>query len=204
MLGKAPRVFTTVVGAKRLGGRTEGLAPWQTVTLAKDGRSIRITATPARHGPAGIGPFAGDVVGFVLSLDKADAIYITGDTVWYDGVAEVARRHKPGVILLFAGAAQTRGPFHLTMDTNDAIEAAQAFPEAVIVPVHYEGWMHFKQSGDDLLKSFNALGFGPRPAATGRRDQDRSATAGGLVPLKHHASEPAGEQRHQCGCEAIK
>jgi hypothetical protein len=57
------------------------LAPWQTVTLAKDGRSIRITATPARHGPAGIEPFAGEVVGFVLSLDKADAIYITGDTV---------------------------------------------------------------------------------------------------------------------------
>ena len=27
LLGKAPRVFTTVVGAKRLGGRTEGLAP---------------------------------------------------------------------------------------------------------------------------------------------------------------------------------
>ena len=116
------------------------------MTLAKDGRSIRITATPARHGPAGIEPFAGEVVGFVLSLDKADAIYITGDTVWYDGVAEVARRHKPGVILLFAGAAQTRGPFHLTMDTNDAIETAQAFPEAAIVPVQYEGWMHFKQT----------------------------------------------------------
>ena len=48
------------------------------------------------------------------------------------------------------------------MDTNDAIETAQAFPESAIVPVHYEGWMHFKQSGDDLLKSFNALGFGPR------------------------------------------
>jgi L-ascorbate metabolism protein UlaG (beta-lactamase superfamily) len=26
------------------------------------------------------------------------------------------------------GSAQTRGPFHLTMDTNDAIETAQAFP----------------------------------------------------------------------------
>ena len=151
------------------------------MTLAKDGRSIRITATPARHGPAGIEPFAGEVVGFVLSLDKADAIYITGDTVWYDGVAEVARRHKPSVILLFAGAAQTRGPFHLTMDTNDAIETAQAFPEAAIVPVHYyEGRMHFKQSGDDLLKSFNALGFGPRlhllqPGVAAKIDLPRQA-----------------------------
>ena len=38
------------------------------------------------------------------------SIYITGDTVWYDGVAEVARRFAIGVVVLFAGAAQTRGP----------------------------------------------------------------------------------------------
>jgi len=48
------------------------------------------------------------------------------------------------------------------MDTNDAIETAQAFPDAVIVPVHTEGWAHFKQSGDDLQKTFTALGFGSR------------------------------------------
>jgi hypothetical protein len=47
------------------------------------------------------------------------------------------------VVLLFAGAAKTRGPFHLTMNTNDAIETAHAFLKATIVPVHYEGWAHF-------------------------------------------------------------
>ena len=46
------------------------------------------------------------------------------------------------------------------MDTNDAIETAHAFPDATIVPLHYEGWAHFTQSRDDLEKSFNALGFG--------------------------------------------
>jgi L-ascorbate metabolism protein UlaG (beta-lactamase superfamily) len=163
-LAQAPRVFTTGVGAARLGGRAEGLTPWQTVTLRKpDGASLTITAMPARHGPAGIEPFAGEVIGFVLQLSDGSApIYVTGDTVWYDGVAEVARRFKAGIVLLFAGSAQTRGPFHLTMDTNDAIETAQAFPDAVIVPVHCEGWLHFKQSGEDLLKTFNALGFGVR------------------------------------------
>ena len=35
------------------------------------------------------------------------------------------------------------------MNTNDAIETAHAFLDAVIVPVHYEGWAHFMQSGDD-------------------------------------------------------
>jgi L-ascorbate metabolism protein UlaG (beta-lactamase superfamily) len=164
LLRTAPRVFTTVVGAKRLEGNAEGLSPWQSVDLSKDGKSVRITAAPARHGPAGIEPLAGDVIGFVLtSNDPADeSVYITGDTVWYEGVAEVARRFKAGIVLLFAGSAQTRGPFHLTMDTNDAIETAAAFPDAMIVPVHYEGWAHFRQSGDDLQKAFKALGFDKR------------------------------------------
>jgi hypothetical protein len=158
-------VFTTTVGAKRLGGHAEGLLPWQSATLTKpDGRSIEITAAPARHGPAGIEPLAGDVIGFMLSVKNRETgpVYVTGDTVWYDGVAEVARRFRAGIVVLFAGSAQTRGPFHLTMDTNDAIETAHAFPDAVIVPVHTDGWAHFKQSGDDLQKAFNALGFGSR------------------------------------------
>ncbi len=67
-------------------------------------------------------------------------IYVSGDTTWFDGVAEVARRFKCDVVLSFAGAAQTRGPFRLTMDTNDTIETAHAFADAVIVPLHTDGW----------------------------------------------------------------
>ena len=161
-LPKARRVLTTEVGAKRLGGHTEGLAPWASTELSKNGRRLTITATPARHGPHGIEPFAGDVIGFVVSSNDFRPIYISGDTVWYDGVAEVARRFKAGVVMPFAGAAQTRGPFHLTMDTNDTIETARAFPDAIIVPVHTDGWAHFKQSAGDLRVSFDALGFGSR------------------------------------------
>jgi L-ascorbate metabolism protein UlaG (beta-lactamase superfamily) len=174
----APRLFTTVAGAERLGGSAEGLAPFQSKELTKsDDISLRITATPARHGPAGIEPLSGDVIGFVLSFaDGMPPIYVTGDTVWYDGVAEVARRFRASIVLLFAGSARTRGPFNLTMNTNDAIETAHAFPDATIVPVHCEGWAHFTQNEEDLAQSFNALGLGSRlrllrrgvPAAIGR------------------------------------
>jgi L-ascorbate metabolism protein UlaG (beta-lactamase superfamily) len=163
-LVKAKRVLTTEAGAKRLGGHAEGLAPWGAVELKKGDRSLTITATPARHGPAGIEPLSGDVIGFVVVSNKPGSrpIYISGDTTWFDGVAEVARRFKAGVVLPFAGAAQTRGPFHLTMDTNDTIETARAFPDAVIVPVHTDGWAHFRQSAKDLRLTFDALGFGKR------------------------------------------
>ena len=51
---------------------------------------------------------------------------------------------------------------NLTMDTNDTIETARAFGDAVIVPVHTDGWAHFRQNANDLRVSFDALGFGKR------------------------------------------
>lgn len=164
-LGTAGRVLTTQAGAARLGGRAEGLAPWDTTDVTKpDGRALRVTATPARHGPAGIEPLAGDVIGFVVTVgdQRGSAIYITGDTVWYEGVAEVSRRYRVGLVLVFAGAARTRGAFHLTMDANDVIETASAFPDARIVPVHCDGWAHFSEGCGDVVQSFAALGIGGR------------------------------------------
>ena len=164
-LSRARRVLTTEAGARRLGGNAEGFAPWAATELkGRNGSSLTITATPARHGPAGIEPLSGDVIGFVVASNTAGSrpIYVSGDTTWFDGVAEVARRFDCGVVLPFAGAAQTRGPFHLTMDTNDTIETARAFPDAVIVPVHTDGWAHFRQNARDLRASFDVLGFGKR------------------------------------------
>lgn len=164
-LVRAKRVLTTEAGAGRLGGGAEGFAPWATTELrGKNGAALTVTATPARHGPAGIEPLAGDVIGFVLSSSRPGSrpVYVSGDTVWYDGVAEVAKRFDCGVVLPFAGAAQTRGPFHLTMDTNDTIETARTFANALIVPVHTDGWAHFKQNAQDLRVSFEALGFAKR------------------------------------------
>jgi L-ascorbate metabolism protein UlaG (beta-lactamase superfamily) len=163
-LSKAKRVLTTEAGARRLGSHVEGFAPWASTELKKGGKSLTITATPARHDPAGIEPLSGDVVGFVVAPGKAGSrsVYVSGDTTWFDGVAEVARRFDCGVVLPFAGAAQTRGPFHLTMDTNDTIETARAFPDAVIVPVHTDGWAHFRQNAKDLRATFDVLGFGKR------------------------------------------
>ncbi len=115
VLAHAQRVITTPVGAERLGSPAVGVMPWQTIEIpTPNERTLLVTGTPARHGPPD--GDRGPVTGFVVRLaDRPDdAIYISGDTVWYDGVADVARRFRVRVAVLFMGAARVRevGPAH--------------------------------------------------------------------------------------------
>lgn len=170
MLPGVPVVYTTHTGAVRLGGNALGLAPFETRILeTRNGKRLFVTATPARHGPVGIEPYAGDVVGFALGIDQpGDLIYITGDTVWYRGTAEVAERFTPKVVMLYTGAAEPRGRFHMTMGSEDALEAAHAFPDATLVAVHNEGWVHVKETQAQLADTFTKLGVGTRLTALER------------------------------------
>jgi L-ascorbate metabolism protein UlaG (beta-lactamase superfamily) len=92
------------------------------------------------------------------------AVYISGDTVWYDGIEEVARRADVGVAFLFMGAARVRevGPAHLTLTGQAGVLVARAMPNALIVPLHYEGWAHFSESRDDIDRAFTGAGLGAR------------------------------------------
>ncbi len=165
LLADVENVLTTEAGAKRLGGKTAGLAPWQSVTVPdRDGTPLRITATPARHGPANAD--RGPVVGFVLESPArpGGAVYLSGDTVWYEGVEEVARRFPVAVAALFMGAARVAaaGPWHLTFTGAEGVEAARAFGEARIVPLHHEGWAHFTESRSDIDRAFREAGLAHR------------------------------------------
>jgi L-ascorbate metabolism protein UlaG (beta-lactamase superfamily) len=164
MLATVEATFTTGVGTKRLGGNAVAMEPFTTTRFTgTSGREVLITAAPARHGPVGIEPVSGDVVGFLIGLESpGDAIYVTGDTVWYEGTAEVARRFSPKLVIAFAGSAEPRAAFHMTMNSNDVIATAHAFPEAQIVAVHNHGWAHFKESAEDLARSFSALKLSER------------------------------------------
>ncbi len=164
-LSRAKRVITTPAAAERLGSVAIGLAPWQSVGIATpEGRLLRVTATPARHGPAEHD--RGPVTGFVLAYRNApdDAVYVSGDTVWFNGVAQVARHFRVTTALLFMGAARVpeAGPWHLTLTADDGVKAARAFPEAAIVPLHYEGWVHDTESRDDIARAFAKAGLADR------------------------------------------
>jgi L-ascorbate metabolism protein UlaG (beta-lactamase superfamily) len=164
-LGDAGRVLTTSAGAERLRDSATGLTPWQAVNVpCPDGRRLVITATPARHGPAD--GDRGPVVGFAIAFADSPrrAVYVSGDTVWYDGVAEVAERFDVRVAFLFMGAARVLavGPAHLTMTATEGVEAAKAFSNATIVPLHFDGWAHFSEAREDIARAFADAGLEQR------------------------------------------
>ncbi len=159
LLADAAPVLTTVDGAERLGSGASGLAPWQRTEIRAPGdATLSVIATPARHGPSDAD--RGPVIGFALAFtDEPDyVLYISGDTVWYDGVAEVAQRFDVRIAVLYAGAARVRaaGDSPLTFTAAGAVEAARAMPSSVVVPLHFEGWEHFSESRADIAAAFAA------------------------------------------------
>jgi L-ascorbate metabolism protein UlaG (beta-lactamase superfamily) len=167
LLGKARTTLTTPTGAKRLGGNAVGLKNWQDFELKdNDGNTVTITGTPARHGPEGCESKLGEVTGFVVSPKRQDhgAIYFSGDTVWYEGIAEVGRRSRIGTALINLGAVQidSYGPERLTMSADEAVQLAKAFGLHTLIPLHYEGWAHYRESREKMKKAFTSSGLDER------------------------------------------
>jgi L-ascorbate metabolism protein UlaG (beta-lactamase superfamily) len=162
LLPLAGTVLTTVTGAAKLGANAHGLRDWGTTRLEGDGKpTITVTATPCRHGPPGSHPIVGDVVGFALAWDgqQHGAVWISGDTVLYDGVRAVADRLDVGTAIVHLGSVRfpITGPLKYTMTARDATQLCERIGPTTVIPVHYEGWSHFRQGRADAEREFDAV-----------------------------------------------
>lgn len=148
LLPSAGVVVTTASGARRLGGGAIGLSPWEKTRLEAPGKStIEITATPCRHGPPLSHPLVGDVIGFAL-----DSLWISGDTVLYDEVRAVADRLEIATMIVHLGGVRfpITGPLRYTMTAREAIELCRLIRPRLVIPIHYEGWSHFKEGREAI------------------------------------------------------
>jgi L-ascorbate metabolism protein UlaG (beta-lactamase superfamily) len=86
------------------------------------------------------------VIGFALRWEGHD-VWISGDTVLYDGVRAVADRLEIATVLLHLGGVRfpVTGPLRYTMTAREAIELCRLIRPGLMIPIHYEGWSHFRE-----------------------------------------------------------
>ena len=108
-----------------------------------DWNGLTIHRVPGRHGSGAVAEALAPVSGFVL-----DDLYLAGDTVWYEDVAETIERFSPRVAIVNAGGASFLEGGLIVMGIDDVREVASRVP--VVVCVHMEALNHCFLSRDEL------------------------------------------------------
>jgi len=151
---------------KRLGFTQRfALSVWDRLEVSKGDVRLRITATPGRHGAAGVAVLLPKVMGSILDFGpKADApdyrMYISGDTLVYDDVQTIAQRF-PGVdlALLHLGGTRILGVFKVTMDGKDGVRMLQVIRPKKAIPIHYDDYDEFKSPLAEFAGEVKAAGL---------------------------------------------
>jgi L-ascorbate metabolism protein UlaG (beta-lactamase superfamily) len=193
-LDRTVPILTTPHAARRLKvvhgfHRTAGLRTWQALTLRRDGTQVRITALPGRHaGHRLLRGLLPPVMGSMLEFGPAGGpvglrLYISGDTLVYEGLDEIARRF-PGADLavLHLGGTRLPGGFLVTMDGAQGAELARRLDPRLLLPVHYGDYTVMRSPLADFLAEADRIGLGDRIVHCRHGQRARVACGTGAVP----------------------
>jgi L-ascorbate metabolism protein UlaG (beta-lactamase superfamily) len=135
---------------------------------------LTVTRTPARHGHGALADEMGPVSGFVLddgegrspsgNRSKAgddESVYVAGDTVWYDAVAETLETYAPDVAIVNAGAAQFLEGDPITMTKEEVVTFTEA-TDADVIAVHMDAINHCLLSRVELEQHLEEVGLDDR------------------------------------------
>jgi L-ascorbate metabolism protein UlaG (beta-lactamase superfamily) len=124
---------------------------------------VTVTRTPARHGHGQLAEAMAPVSGFVLEAPGEPTLYLAGDTVWYEGVAETLERFDPDAVVVNAGAAQFTEGRPITMTAEDVVTLCGA-TDARVVADHVDAINHCLQTRTDLRAALSGAGYAERVA----------------------------------------
>jgi L-ascorbate metabolism protein UlaG (beta-lactamase superfamily) len=162
-----PIVISTKDAVRRLqNDNTIGLDNWQEYRVETEKlKGLKITAIPAQHtNIKRLDKAMGKVLGFTIEWEGQTngCIYISGDTVLFEGVYELAKRKKVDIAILHLGAGAfpyLKKNLRVSMNGEEAIETTKLLNPNLVIPIHYEGWWHFKQSVKSLKKEIEESGL---------------------------------------------
>jgi L-ascorbate metabolism protein UlaG (beta-lactamase superfamily) len=146
LLPKDLPVFCQPEDAERLAAFTD-VRPVEDV-LEWDG--VRIARTGARHGTGKIGEAMAPVSGFVLAAEGEPVLYVAGDSIWCDEVADALDEHRPDVVVVNSGAARFLEGDPIVMTADDVVAVARHAPHSRVVAVHLEAINHCPLTRADL------------------------------------------------------
>lgn len=110
---------------------------------------VGIIKTPGRHGTK---IPCGPACGVIFQLIGEKTLYVAGDTIWYERVAETIEKFQPDVIIVNACAAELKFYGRLIMGCEDVKAVREAAPKAQIVISHMDNVPHATVSRADMRK----------------------------------------------------
>ncbi|MFN8594016.1 MAG: MBL fold metallo-hydrolase [Thermomicrobiales bacterium] len=164
------------------------LAVWQTLVVEKGNARLRITATPARHGPPMVDFALPDVMGSIVDIEAADGgrsrLYITGDTLVIDELAEIPRRFPDiDIALLHLGGTRVMGIL-VSMDAKQGVAAMRIVDPALAIPIHYNDYDVFTSSLEEFQAEVRDAGLEKRVVYLKHGEAYRFDMRGGVAALR--------------------
>jgi L-ascorbate metabolism protein UlaG (beta-lactamase superfamily) len=170
-LDKALPIVTTPHAAAELTARqfsnVHPLDTWAEARLTKGGAAVRLTALPAKHGPPIASAFLPEVMGSLVEFMPDGRgvtlrLYIMGDTVLIDELAEIPQRFPDIDLGLFhLGGTRIMGLL-LTMDAEQGIEALRIINPREVIPIHYNDYEVFRSPLEEFARAVEAAGLTDR------------------------------------------
>ena len=100
---------------------------------------VHLVKVPARHGTR---IPCGPSCGVIFDHPPEKKLYVAGDTIWYESVAETIKAFRPDVVILNACAAEFIDQGRLIMDDEDVKNVCDACPDAKIIISHMDNVAH--------------------------------------------------------------
>lgn len=123
--------------------------------------NIEISTTKGQHGVGEIGEKMGIVNGFVFKKEN-QSVYIAGDTIWYDEIAQEIDKHKPQHIIVAGGAATFSVGDPIIMTSEDIIKVCEYAPESTVWVTHLEAVSHCREDRKYIKEKINENGLAER------------------------------------------
>lgn len=138
--------------------RSQGFSNLRQLSVNSHFDEIRLIKTHGQHGsdkayaiPA-LAERLGDACGVVFQHPAEKTLYLVGDSIWTDDIADNMRHYQPGVVIMNTGWAHLLGFGAIICGKEDVLKAHNLLPETQIVGSHMEALNHCLVTRRELLE----------------------------------------------------